>query len=151
VKTLTPTRQRIADDNGFSLIELLVVILIIGILAAIAIPSFLDQRAKANDSGAKAIARTAETAMESYATNNDGSYSGANISVLNSIEPSLITSAASPAYLVSVIVPSTPDNYTVVASTPTSGDSYSIAKNASVITRSCTPAGAGGCPTGGSW
>src|ERR1700752_5287203 len=86
--------RRAQDEQGFTLIELLVVILIIGILAAIAIPAFLNQRTKAYDAATKSNLRTAQTAEETYATDNNGTYTAANTSAgatdpLVKIEPSL--------------------------------------------------------------
>ena len=82
-------RERSQGEGGFTLVELLVVMLILGLLAAIAIPSFFNQRDKARDADAKAGVRTAQTAMETYATDNQGSYVGAADTDLETIEPTL--------------------------------------------------------------
>jgi type IV pilus assembly protein PilA len=65
-------------ESGFTLIELLVVILIIAILAAIAIPVFLNQRKKGWTSQAQSSLKNAATALETYATDTNGSYVGAD-------------------------------------------------------------------------
>ncbi|HEX2196939.1 MAG TPA: prepilin-type N-terminal cleavage/methylation domain-containing protein [Actinomycetota bacterium] len=70
-------REARENEGGFTLIELLVVIIIIAILAAIAIPVFLKQREKGWKSQAESAVKNAATAMESYGTENGGSYAGA--------------------------------------------------------------------------
>ncbi|GAA0289609.1 prepilin-type N-terminal cleavage/methylation domain-containing protein [Kineococcus aurantiacus] len=58
--------NRRPPDDGFSLIELIVVMVIMGVLAAVAIPSFLSQRHRAFDSQARADVRAAQNEVEAY-------------------------------------------------------------------------------------
>ena len=79
IRKVMEKRQR--GEGGFTLIELLVVVVIIGILAAIAIPAFLRQREKAWASQVTSDLKNAATAAETYATDNNGSYTGLGTAV----------------------------------------------------------------------
>jgi type IV pilus assembly protein PilA len=147
-------RRRAEEEKGFTLIELLVVILIIGILAAIAIPSFINQKSKGSDASAKELARTAQTAAETYATDHGGNYAGLSVSWLVNIEPTIQTAAGNGNAYVTAATPGSPTTtgYTVTA-TSTTGNTFTITKTATGTARSCTVAAgqsSGGC-VGGSW
>lgn len=140
-------RERSGSESGFTLVELLVVMLILGILAAIAIPSFFNQRDKASDASAKTDVRTAQTAMETYATDNNGSYAAANAAALQNIESTLNDASG---------LVATPTGggtgYTVSADSST-GTGFSITRDGTTGQTSvdCTNHDSGGCPSDGDW
>lgn len=132
-------RSRLARaDEGFTLVELLVVILIIGVLAAIGMGSFLAQRGKAQDADAKASVATAAKAMEAWNTDH-GSYSGATPAGLAAIERSLARARG-------LNVQSTSSTYTVAVDSAGDGGSFSIERRAAgELVRDCTHPGLGTC------
>jgi type IV pilus assembly protein PilA len=142
-------RQRLSSEGGFTLIELLVVILIIGILAAIAIPAFLSQTSKANDSAAKTQVGTLQTTMETYAAENNGSFEGATLAKLQAIEPTLKDTSTATAQAVTVETGG--EGFTVASIAKGSNDKYELINKKGEITRKCSPSGKGGCNSTGEW
>jgi type IV pilus assembly protein PilA len=145
---LNRMRQRSEDEGGFTLIELLVVILIIGILAAIAIPSFLNQKGKAQDSSAKTQAASLQTAMETYATDNGGSYTGATLAKLQTIEPTLNDTTTAVAQAVGK---AESESYEVASKAVGSGNVFTVTVTKGAVSRTCTTGGKGSCPASETW
>ena len=76
------------EESGFTLIELLIVLVIIGVLLAIAVPSYLGFKKRAEKSAAQSNVRAAIPAMEAYYSDN-GTYAGATAAALSSIDTGL--------------------------------------------------------------
>ena len=144
-------RQRAQDEKGFTLIELLVVILIIGILAAIALPAFLNQRTKAQDTEAKSKARTAQTAMETLYVNEQYLRVGHRPRPPSpTIEPSLAQDAGPRRHDARRATAGRSRSCRSAVST-FSIDKTTDADGQPTVSRTCVPAGQGGCPSTGKW
>jgi type IV pilus assembly protein PilA len=140
--------RRAQDERGFTLIELLVVILIIGILAAIAIPALLGQKSKAYDSSAKTLAQTAQTAAETYSTENNGLYTFTEAKQLNAIEPTINYTKTTEADLTVATGIEGNAGYEVTATAQNTADKYTVRRLATgVVEHKCaSSASVKGCP-----
>jgi type IV pilus assembly protein PilA len=132
-------------EQGFSLIEVLVVILVIGILAAIALPMFLSQRQKGQDAEAKSNARNMVTALEScYAS--DRSYASCDTS--QDVEE-LGIDVGSGSGEVSLALDA--NSYTAVGNS-ISGNRFTISRTSGgAPNKTCSASGKGGCNDDGKW
>ena len=144
MRTSRRLTARLRDQRGFTLLELLVVMLVLGLLAAVGVPSFLLQKDKARDGEAKIAVRTAATAIETYRTDNDGEYSDATEADLRDIEPILndadlaVISAAANEYELDV--------------RSVTGNTFRLTRLANGMTiLTCDDPGHAGCPDSGTW